>query len=321
MFLKRSILCLILLLTVSPLFSQQVYRNQEFSMSNENDAYIFNNSDRYYSNGLIAHYRFVPGTASFLSNKRADSVKRVVDIELSQKFYTPRNLTLDDVNDFDRPYAGILYLGVTFSDFWKKNQRLEYGTELGVIGRISGSSGLQDWYHRVVGFPIPRGWRYQIPNEFIFNFKGEYNYQAWLVPGKVDVITSTSVSLGSAFTHAYQRADIRLGRLRDLNSSAFKNSLIGEGSAEFGNHGYVFAGVGYQWVGHNITIQGSPFNDRAPHTEELEGFVNHFRVGWAFSSTNATFKITYNQLSKEITTADSHKYVALELLLRFRPRN
>ncbi|MFY0591426.1 lipid A deacylase LpxR family protein [Roseivirga sp.] len=304
-----------LCLTISSgLYAQGSYKNSEFSFTNENDVYLLKDRDKYYSNGLITHFRWVP--KSF----RTDTIKKIVDIEFSQKYYTPQDLLLRRVQNFDRPYAGLLYGGASFSTFKEKHRHSMLGVEIGIVGPASGAQGFQEWYHETFGFPAPRGWDFQIPNELVFNFKSEFNRQYQLKPGKWDLISSTDIALGTAFTHVYQRLDIRFGKLQFLRNSAFKNALIGPGSDEIPKHNYFFMGYGLQYVAHNITINGSIWNDNAPHTESIKPLVRHFRMGWASSSESATFKVTYNWSSPEVNGNERHAYLGFELQLRF-PRN
>lgn len=291
--------------------------DQELAIANENDVYVLKNTDRYYSNGILFHFRFEPDSSSFFGTRKKKLVKRLVDFELTQKFFTPRDLTLRNVDDFDRPYAGWLYAGFTVADFPKSNTRLEYGLEIGAVGEASGAGAFQTWYHKNFGFPEPRGWSYQIPSELVLNLKAELNHQWSLIDGQLDLISSTRVMLGSAFTNGIQRLDLRIGRLYPLSESGFVNAIIGHREKDLLNHFYFFTGYGYQWTLHDITIQGSIWNNNSPHTESIFSGVRHFRMGWAASSSNSTFRMTYNWLSKEVKGAKTHSYIGFELLLRF----
>ena len=310
---KSSLIVLISFLTAS-LVAQVEFKNREFSLATENDAYLLLGNDRYYSNGIIAHYRWVP------RHNFADSSKVIFDIEVAQKTYTPQDLLLFNIDDFHRPYAGLLYAGINMSRFKKKTSRAMFGIEAGISGQGSGAEGFQEWYHDTFGFPAPQGWEYQIPGEFIFNFKSEFNRQIIITPGSFDLISSTELSLGTAFTHGIQRFDFRVGKLQWLSNSSFKNALIGAGSESTPKHNYLILGYGLQYVAHNLTIDGSIWNDDAPHTEVSTPWVRHLRIGWVSNSDKATFKLTYNWSSPETRTSGRHAYLAMELLLRFSPK-
>ena len=300
--------------------AQTEYRNQELSIINENDVYLFQNIDRYYSNGIFLNYRFVPNNAQEDTSQK----KRIFDLGIAQRFWTPQNLTLDDPEDYDRPYAGILNLSFETSIFPKKDRRLAYGFDFGVIGKASGAQAFQEWYHKVFGFPQPLGWEYQVPNGAILDLKAEFNRQFFLIPQKVDLISSSSVSLGSGFTNAIQRIDIRAGKLNDLISSAFFNAIIGRGSENIQVHNYFFLGYGLEAVGYNATIQGRLSDSRAeyPYMEDVFRLVRHLRIGFATNSNRVSFKVTYNWLSREVDqfAAGRHAFIGFQLDLRLQSR-
>ncbi len=310
-----------LTLFMRELTGQTAYRNQEFSIRNENDVYTFRDSDKYYSNGFIFNYRWVVEPGKMLSPANlGDSAKVIIETELSHKFYTPRFLELTDVEDFDRPYAGTLSAGYMVKVFPKEDREFRYGLDLTLIGKASGAEAFQTWYHETFGFPIPQGWDYQIPNELTFNFKGAYLKQFKLASNSIDMVSETSATLGSALINAKQMVDFRFGRLQALNLSSFTSSLIGSGSRNILEQGYFFAGIGVEYVAHNITIQGSLWNDDAPHTENIVPWIRHMRFGTAFSGDRSTFKLVYNWLGPEVKDLPWHSYVGLELQLRFVPK-
>lgn len=297
--------------------AQTEYRNREFSFTNENDVYLMLSIDRYYSNGLFLNYRFSPEQAP-PSDLR---VKKIYDLAIAQRFWTPQDVRLRRIQDYWRPYAGMLHFAYRQSNFYSQQNRLMFGADIGVIGKASGAEAFQEWYHRAFGFDNPRGWDTQIANVFVIDAKLEYNRQFWLKPQKVDLISSSSLSVGNAFTHAIQRLDLRVGKLRDLRQSAFVNALIGEGSETIQTHSYFVLGYGIEAVGHNTTIEGHVFKEESPYTEEIVPWVRHLRLGFAFSSTTSTLKFTYNWLSREVKEdAGRHAYIALELQLRMLPK-
>lgn len=308
----------ILFITLN-LSSQTAYRDQQLSITSENDVYKLQNKDQYYSNGIIFNYRFVPRPGTFYRAKKNDSVKYIINIELAHKFYTPFDIKRTDVRTFDRPYAGTLNGALSVTKFPSKDRAWTYGFDLGIVGKASGAEAFQIWYHNWANFPEPQGWEYQIKNELYLNFIGEFNKQFLLLPGTIDLVTYSKISLGTTRFNIDNGLDFRFGKLQSLNQSAFKNSLIGKGSDEFEGHNYFFVGFGAEYVIHNTLIEGSIWNDKDPHTEEVINWVGHWRIGWAANSENTTFKMTYYYLSEEVVGADVHSYVGFELNLRFKP--
>jgi len=298
---------------------QTVYRDQELSIITDNDVYLLQNKDGYYSNGLILNYRFVPRPGTFYRAKRNDSIKYIINIELAHKFYTPYDIKLTDVRNFDRPYAGTLNASLGVTKFVAKDVAWSYGFDFGVVGKASGAEVFQTWYHNWANFPEPQGWKYQVKNEMYLNLKGEFNKQFFLLPRTIDIVTYSKSSLGTTRFNIDNGLDLRIGKLQSINQSAFKNSLIGKGSDNFVGHNYLFVGLGAEYVIHNTLIQGSIWSDKDPHTEESVNWVKHWRIGWAANSENTTFKMTYYHLSSEVVGADVHAYIGFELNLRFKP--
>ncbi len=314
---SKSLSLFLFLSLVINLQAQESYKKHEFSFTNDNDVYLLKDSDKYYSNGMILNYRWSPASKFLIEG---DSSKRVLDLEVAQKIYTPQDVLFRSFEIYDRPYAGLLYAGLSMSQFKNKTLRTSAGFKLGVVGDASGAQEFQEWYHNAVGFDSPRGWKFQIPNEVVFNFDLELNKQFFLVPDKLDVISSSELSFGSTFTHVLQRFDLRIGRLQWLSRSSFKNALIGKGSESTPRHFYFFLGYGLQYVLHNITIEGSIWNDDAIHTEDALPWVRHLRLGWAVNSHRTTFRMTYNWRGPEVSGISRHAYISLELSLRFPPR-
>lgn len=304
------------------LMGQSVYRNQEFSFQNDNDAYTFRDSDKYYSNGIILNYRWIVHPGEFLSpSNLPDSSKVIIETEMSYNHFTPGRLSLTNPDNFDRPYAGTICLGYHVKVFPRHNKEIDYGMDLALIGAASGAGVFQEWYHETFGFPIPKGWDYQIPSELTVNFKAAYKRQFKLISDRIDLISESATTLGTALINAKQMVDLRFGRLHSLDFSSFTNSLIGRSSRSFLHQSYFFAGIGVEYVAHNITIEGSLWNDNAPHTERTIPWVRHMRFGAIFNSENTTFSFVYNWLGPEVKNLSWHSYVSLGLHLRFEPKN
>ncbi|WP_394330283.1 lipid A-modifier LpxR family protein [Roseivirga echinicomitans] len=303
------------LLFYFPVLGQSDYRRAEFSLTTENDVYLMNRDDEYYSNGFLFHYRYVPNKPDSLNNKE------IIDIELTHKFYTPNDLLFDEISELDRPYAGLLYAGVSKSIFKRPQSRFKYGLVLGTTGKASGAEVLQKWYHNAVGFKQPRGWQHQIKTALVLNATAEYNRQFWLVPKSMAFISSSSVSLGTGHSNIAQNFDFRMGILNALNKSPFVNAMIGEKNQDLEKLGYVVFGYGVSYVLHDITVSGSLFNNDSPHTGRQMPWVSTFRAGWATGNEKTTFKIMYHWLSKDVQTARNDSYISFSFDFRLKSEN
>lgn len=171
----------------------------------END--LFTGSDRNYTNGVALtavsrdlqgglrpeclpqpiglYARFIgwadPG---FWHDAGAHSSSQNLVVRFGQAMYTPENKTRTDVIPDDRPYAGLLYLGLA----WNRRihpQAARYEMldvrelTLGVIGPWSLAEQSQDLVHRARGIERFRGWDNQLHNELAFQMAMERKFKPY----------------------------------------------------------------------------------------------------------------------------------------------
>lgn len=209
----------------------------------ENDLFV--GTDRNYSNGValalvsrdiegrlrpdclpraIALYARFLGWADpgFWRRAGAEPAAQNVVMRVGQAMYTPEDHTRTDLIRDDRPYAGLLYLGLAW------NRRVHppgTGYEmldsreltLGVIGPWSLAHQSQDLVHKLRGFERFQGWDNQLHNEPAFQLAMERKFKPWtdgraIHPGwGSDVIGSYALRLGNIETAASAGLELRAG--------------------------------------------------------------------------------------------------------------
>ena len=194
---------------------------------------------------------------------------------LAQTIYTPRDGDRREPDPDDRPYAGVLTVGVGFNlrdgDALRSNELL-----LGVVGPASGARGTQSFFHHVFDSQHFRGWSHQLENEPVFMLRhqrsqrqGEGRVHFLGAPLAWDAITSWGAALGNLRTAAEVGLELRLGRALpdDFGSNPARSGPEGRppGSAWHGEapsfawHGFLaFQG---RWVLRDITLDGNSFRD------------------------------------------------------------
>ncbi|MCZ2292712.1 MAG: lipid A deacylase LpxR family protein [Burkholderiales bacterium] len=142
-------------------------------------------------------------------------------VRIGQAMYTPTDKKRTDRVIEDRPYAGLLYLGMSW------NRRLPSPTpgremletrelSLGVIGPASLAEQTQDLVHRARGIERFRGWQHQLHNEPAFQLAMErkFKHQAdgAIRPGwGSDAIGSYALRIGNIETAASAGVELRSG--------------------------------------------------------------------------------------------------------------
>jgi hypothetical protein len=150
-----------------------------------------------------------------------ESASQNIVLRAGQTMYTPEDKTRSDLIPDDRPFAGLLYLGLA----WNRRMHPEdarYETldsrelTLGVIGPWSLAEHSQNLVHRTRGLDRFRGWDHQLRNEPAFQVALERKYKAWadgaIRPGwGSDVIGSYTLRVGNIETAAGAGVELRAG--------------------------------------------------------------------------------------------------------------
>lgn len=153
----KKLLCMLLLVTPLNLFADSVMI--EF----END--VLYDTDAYYTHGTRITYEH---NELFWS--------------IGQNMYTPTDITVPTPLTNDRPYAGILYVALNGTKYWKEpyyNPETKRGmfhqleVAVGVSGQYSGSEEAQILFHKLIDAPEPMGWDYQTPDRFLLQVDGK----------------------------------------------------------------------------------------------------------------------------------------------------
>ncbi len=225
-----------------PCTPEQTLRWRGGTLRLENDLFV--GSDRNYTNGvalaLVSHdlegrlrpdclplpldlySRFIAwADPGFWRNAGDASASQNVVLRIGQAMYTPGDNARTELIRDDRPYAGLLYMGLA----WNRRVRPPgVGYEvldtreltLGVIGPLSLAEQSQDLVHRVRGFERFHGWDNQLRNEPAFQLAMERKFKPWadgaIQPGwRGDAIGSHALRLGNIETAANIGIELRSG--------------------------------------------------------------------------------------------------------------
>ena len=294
-------------------------RTHEIGFQADNDSFLAQGSDRYYTNGVFIYYRKALdiSTGTTLANK-------VLGFEIAQKLFNPQSAAIPSVDYLDRPFAGYLYAGASLNLLYKNESNLKLTGRIGVIGPASGGQAIQEFIHKTFGFYPPEGWQYQVRNDIELNLSGEYNRllarASW-----IDVSAATYVNLGTGFICAGAGPLFRFGNFNQLfqsvstqsTASTGKNSLLHE--HEFFFYYKPLANV----IGYDATIQGSIFKSHPePGTLEVTKDINHFlfsnEVGLNYVSGRFVYSLAAIFNTRDVKyMAHAHQWGSATLLYRF----
>jgi len=186
------ILALLCLPRLSVAGDEKARRSDTLTPYLENDLFAFDHNDRYYTHGTkiswvsqdLSNYRDIAAVPSWMHRfmERMPFVndpgdQRSVSVSLGQNIYTPEDKERRDLILDDRPYAGIIYLGLGLHS---KNRRqidtLEF--DLGIVGRHSYAEDCRRGIHNWIDSTDPKGWSNQLHDEPVLNVYFERKWRA-----------------------------------------------------------------------------------------------------------------------------------------------
>ena len=317
---NKLFLTLICLFGTITLFAQT--RSHEFAIQSDNDSFLGQGSDRYYTNGIFFYLRKglkISETQNNLQNK-------VLGFEIGQKMYNPQSGYVPDPTYIDRPFAAYSYIGSTLNLLYKNESNIKLSAQLGIVGPAAGGEPVQKLIHNTFGFYHLNGWQYQVRNNVQLNLGAEYNKllarASW-----VDVSFTSYANLGNGFTGAGVGPLLRLGVFNQLFNSVSTQSTVSDADQTGNLHThelFFYYKPQANGVLYDATIQGSLFN-KTPDPIHMEvtltkkPFVFSQQVGIGVSTNRFTFDIAAIFHTREVDNMlRSHQWGSLTGAYKFK---
>lgn len=141
----------------------------------------------------------------FWTDQSRERIRQNIVLRLGQAMYTPRDGAAQDLLRADRPYAGLLMMGIAWNRRWvDSNNGLQVldtrELGLGMIGPASLAEQSQNWIHDRIGSERLRGWRNQLGNEPAVLISAERKEKSSVTPSQPfgwDWITGRGLRLGN----------------------------------------------------------------------------------------------------------------------------
>ena len=145
-----------------------------------------------------------------------------VVVKFGQSMFTPQDPARTNLILNDRPYAGLLYIGMA----WNRRKHEPQGNSemldtreltLGVIGPLALAQEAQDLVHEVIGADQFQGWDNQLGNEPALQMAMDRKFKAYrgtgaITPGfSADTIRRLGLQLGNIETSVTVSIEGRLG--------------------------------------------------------------------------------------------------------------
>jgi lipid A 3-O-deacylase len=296
---KYLLLALFFIIIGGDIYSQYLF-TREIGIQSDNDTYVSFSEDKYYTNGLMFFYRFIP------EKTNPNLAKEVIEFRLGNKMYTPSSANKPDIADHDRPFAGYLFANAQISKFYENESMLRYGAQLGIMGPASGVGGFQEMMHDFIGWYTVKGWEHQISNNLGINFHGMYSLKiANYLSKQADINLYSFVNIGTIRTNIavgfWNRISfIELNKVFESNlygASIVKDRKIKSGrKSDF----FFFFKPQLEYHLYDASIQGGMFNNKSPLTFKVEPVQMTFEFGLMFQFERANIWYSVTLQSKDV---------------------
>ena len=315
--LKFFVAALLLCISASQLHAQN--RTQEVGFQSDNDSFLAQGSDRYYTNGLFIFYR------KGMDFKNPKLANKVLGIEIGQKLYNAQSGSVPNATYVDRPFAGYLYAGANVNYLFGNESNFKIGLQAGVVGPSAKGEAAQKVIHNTFGFYELNGWQYQIRNNAQVNLAAEYNKlivrKEWF-----DLTASVYGNAGTGFNGAGIGPLLRFGNFNQLFNSVSTQSTATRNSIAPLHKNEVFLHYKpmFNYVGYDATVQGTIFsktNDEPTNeiTSTPKRTVFSNQVGLTYGGTRWIFDATATFNTKEVKTQvfNTHQWGSVTIMYRF----
>lgn len=313
--LKFAILAIILIF--NKLYAQEF--NKEIGFKSDNDSYLANGQDRYYTNGLFITYRKVAEPKQI----KPGLAKKIIELEIGQKMYNAQSGYIPAINYVDRPITAYLYGGGSLNWFTENERMLKASFQIGTIGPAAFGKQAQEFVHQLTGLYAPKGWEYQLYNEIGINLGASYVKMIQRSTSqKLDLAWHGYANLGTTFSGLGVGFMLRSGRVNQLFQSASYHSVIGTKSSTnklVKSELFFFAKPQLDLVLHDATVSGGLFRqDKGPVSFKAKPWVLSQEFGLVHAKNRLSLQLSYVFKTAEIqSSAKAHQYGSVSTFYRF----
>lgn len=268
--------------------------------------------DYYFTQGIALDWvspALARSPANYLLPKGLAHSSRSHGMALYFNGFTPLDVRDGFIRRGDRPYAAYVYTSLyRVSNQAARRQRLTTALEIGYLGPDVGADFIQTKLHKLTGYALPRGWKYQVRSDLVLGYRAAFEKQVLAVGRSAELIGSAEASVGTLYTYARGGLRLRAGRFAPY-FAALAPAGAGRRWQCYGE-----ATCTVQAVGYDATLQGGVFNPDNPYVlapTVVKRAVLHGSGGLVVAHGGLSFTATAVVIGPEFAGGLSHRWGAV----------
>lgn len=269
-----------------------------FRIHYDND--YFTTTDENYTQGIqleLALPIFKKNPVNYLFPSLPNS-NSIYGLSIEHNGFTPDDIRSKEIQKGDRPFAAAIMLKsfkVTKSE--ERPLRLASSLSVGVIGPLAFGYEMQKGIHIAIDGAIPGGWRNQIHNDAVINYRLTVERDLYIESRFVSLSSHVTGRLGTYHTNASIGFNANLGFVPQKVNSKFDL--------------YLFAHPQVNFVAYDATLQGGFFQKSSPYqvpSSDIERLVLQMNYGLVLKLSKMYFEYYRTSISKEFETGERTRW-------------
>ena len=199
--------------------SQKINRSGTFGLYFEND--LFAGTDRCFTGGFKLGW-----VSKNIPNPKEKSLLKLLpfvnkpgyhhtfSLSLGQNIFTPDNITISEIIEDDRPYAGILYFAFGMHSM-SQRRLLCWEFNIGIVGPHSYAEQAQKIIHNLTKGVQPKGWDNQLKDELMLQLIHERKWKYSLFNSEnsfgFELIPHLGAGMGNVYIYGSSGIQMRMG--------------------------------------------------------------------------------------------------------------
>lgn len=259
---RKKLLLAMGLLWIGVVAFPQAKRSHAISLQTDNDSYLLQGQDQYYTNGLVLTYDQLL--------KYSSAHIDLLSLQFGHQLFNGKYIGGRNDLNWDRPSTGRFFFNGSFQRTYTKEWLWRVKAEVGTVGEAGKGRQIQRFIHNVFNMYEVESWESSLNSAVGLDLEASVLKKLWRnKTNRFEIAGEAGARGGMNFSNVSAQFTIRVGKLAPYRNSQFTgNGGFLSNDREY----YFFYTPGYMYQFYNATIQGALFTNQK---EELYAISKH----------------------------------------------